>query len=112
MFEISRDDNLLFYRDGKWVSFKLPIAVYIMVERIVDNSTLGLSSERYRSMRESVKKIGLDYVKSVSNLISTVNGRLPTDLIDSSRMPIMKVFLMGHSITQKSFIVISVYFTS
>jgi len=100
MVEITRNDNLLFYRDGKWVSFKLPIAVYIMVERIVDNSTPGLSSERYCSMLELVKNSGLEYVKHVSNLISTVSGRLSTDLIDSSRTPIMKVFLMGHSITQ------------
>jgi len=81
----------MFFRDGKWVSFNLP-DVIITVERIVDISTFGLSSERYRSMIDSVKKIGLEFVTSVSNLISTVNGRLPTDLIDPSRTLITKVF--------------------
>lgn len=98
-FEIKSDDNLLVYRDGKWVSVNLPSDVIITVERIVDNSTFDFSSERYKLMQDSIKKYYLEIARSVSNLYTTVNGWLPIDCIDSSRTLIMKVFSMGYTIT-------------
>jgi len=98
-FEIKSDDNLLVYRDGKWVSVNLPSDVIITVERIVDNSTLDFSSERYKLMQDSIKKYYLEIARSVSNLYTTVNGWLPIDCIDSSRTLFMKVFSMGYTIT-------------